>query len=129
MAICPPELRTGIVGACTPLLARQMTFFIGHLPSTEEVAVFNEMGITTRALHQPSGRARGHAMVTWSQVLAAGERPSPPRRRWQGHRADARPGVLRPIHRLFPRVKQRSCSTNRTGKTGTRKRVLDPMIS
>lgn len=44
-AICPLELRAGMVGACTPLLARQVTFLMGHLPSTEAVAVFNEMGI------------------------------------------------------------------------------------
>lgn len=44
-AICPLELRAGIVGACTPLLARQVAFLMGHLPSTEAVAVFNEMGI------------------------------------------------------------------------------------
>jgi len=44
-AICPLELRAGIIGACTPLLARQVTFLMGHLPSTEAVAVFKEMGI------------------------------------------------------------------------------------
>ena len=44
-AICPLELRAGIIGVCTPLLARQVTFLMGHLPSTETVAVFNEMGI------------------------------------------------------------------------------------
>ena len=44
-AICPLELRAGIIGVCTPLLARQATFLMGHLPSTETVAVFNELGI------------------------------------------------------------------------------------
>jgi hypothetical protein len=44
-AICPLELRAGIIGACTPLLARQVTFLMGHMPSTETVAVFNEMGV------------------------------------------------------------------------------------
>jgi hypothetical protein len=44
-AICPLELRAGVVGACTPLLARQVTFLMGHMPSTEAVAVFSEMGI------------------------------------------------------------------------------------
>jgi hypothetical protein len=44
-AICPLELRAGIIGACTPLLARQVTFLMGHMPSTETVSVFQEMGI------------------------------------------------------------------------------------
>lgn len=44
-AICPLELRVGMVGPCTPLLARQLTFLMGHMPSTEAVSVFTEMGI------------------------------------------------------------------------------------
>jgi len=44
-SICPMELRAGIIGACTPLLARQVTYLMGHLPSTETVAVFDEMGV------------------------------------------------------------------------------------
>lgn len=44
-AICPLELRAGMVGCCTPLLARQVAFLMGHMPSTEVVSVFEEMGI------------------------------------------------------------------------------------
>jgi len=43
-AICPLDLRAGIVGACTPLLARQILFLMGHMTSTETVAVFTELG-------------------------------------------------------------------------------------
>jgi hypothetical protein len=44
-AICPLELRAGIIGACTPLLARQVCFLMGQVTSTETAAVFTEMGI------------------------------------------------------------------------------------
>jgi hypothetical protein len=44
-AICPLELRAGVIGACTPLLARQISFLMGHVTSTETAAVFAEMGI------------------------------------------------------------------------------------
>ena len=44
-AICPLELRAGIIGACTPLLARQISFLMGHMTSTETASVFAEMGI------------------------------------------------------------------------------------
>lgn len=44
-AICPLELRAGIIGACTPLLARQVCFLMGQVTSTETAAVFTELGI------------------------------------------------------------------------------------
>lgn len=44
-AICALELRAGIIGACTPLLARQVSFLMGHLTSMETASVFVEMGI------------------------------------------------------------------------------------
>ncbi|HEY3353166.1 MAG TPA: hypothetical protein VGQ83_07970 [Polyangia bacterium] len=44
-SICPLELRAGIIGACTPLLARQVTFLMGHVTSAEAATVFTEMGV------------------------------------------------------------------------------------
>ena len=44
-AICPLELRAGIIGACTSMLARQVSFLMGHLTSAESAAVFGEMGL------------------------------------------------------------------------------------
>lgn len=44
--ICPLELRAGIVGGwCTPLLARQVGFLMGHMPSKSTAEVFDELGI------------------------------------------------------------------------------------
>jgi hypothetical protein len=44
-SICPLELRAGLIGACTPVLARQVTFLMGQVTSAEAAAVFTEMGI------------------------------------------------------------------------------------
>jgi hypothetical protein len=44
--ICPLELRAGIVGGwCTPLLARQVGFLMGHMTSKATAEVFDEFGI------------------------------------------------------------------------------------
>jgi len=44
--ICPLELRVGIVGGwCSPLLARQVGFLMGHMPSRTTTEVFIEFGI------------------------------------------------------------------------------------
>jgi len=44
--ICPLELRAGIVGGwCTPLLARQVGFLMGHMTSKATTEVFGEFGI------------------------------------------------------------------------------------
>jgi hypothetical protein len=44
--ICPLELRAGIVGGwCTPLLARQVGFLMGHMTSKATTEVFEEFGI------------------------------------------------------------------------------------
>jgi hypothetical protein len=44
-AVCALDLRAGMIGGCTPLLARQVSFLMGHLTSTETTSVFREMGI------------------------------------------------------------------------------------
>lgn len=44
-AVCPLDLRAGMIGACTPLVARQTSFLMGHMTSTETTSVFKEMGI------------------------------------------------------------------------------------
>lgn len=44
-AVCALDLRAGMIGACTPLLARQVSFLMGHMTSTETRSVFKEMGI------------------------------------------------------------------------------------
>lgn len=44
--ICPLELRAGIVGGwCTPLLARQVGFLMGHMTSKATTEVFGEFGV------------------------------------------------------------------------------------
>jgi hypothetical protein len=44
-ASCPLEMRAGIIGACTPVLARQVCFLMGQLISEESATVFKELGI------------------------------------------------------------------------------------
>jgi hypothetical protein len=46
-SICPLELRAGIIaGLHTPVLARQVTYLMGHLTSQESSEVFSELGIS-----------------------------------------------------------------------------------
>ncbi len=44
-AICPMEFRAGIVFGCTPVLARQVLFLMGHMTSDETAVAFDEMGV------------------------------------------------------------------------------------
>jgi hypothetical protein len=45
-AVCPLELRAGIIGGlCTPAMARMATYSMGHMPSVETEALFREFGI------------------------------------------------------------------------------------
>ena len=45
-SVCPLELRAGIVGGlCTPVLAREVTYSMGHMTSAETAALFREFGI------------------------------------------------------------------------------------
>ncbi|PJB37158.1 MAG: hypothetical protein CO108_21805 [Deltaproteobacteria bacterium CG_4_9_14_3_um_filter_63_12] len=45
-SVCALELRAGIVGGlCTPVLARQVTYAMGHLTSTETAGLFVELGV------------------------------------------------------------------------------------
>jgi hypothetical protein len=45
-AVCPLELRAGIVGgSCTPAMARMVTYSMGHMTSAESAALFREFGI------------------------------------------------------------------------------------
>jgi hypothetical protein len=44
--ICPLELRAGVIGGLyTPVLARQVTYLMGHMTSEETSQVFTELGI------------------------------------------------------------------------------------
>jgi hypothetical protein len=44
--LCPLELRAGIIGRVyTPVLARQVTYLMGHMTSAETSKVFTELGI------------------------------------------------------------------------------------
>lgn len=46
-SICPLELRTGIIsGLYTPVLARQVSYLMGHMTSQETSDVFVELGIS-----------------------------------------------------------------------------------
>lgn len=45
-AVCPLELRAGIVGGiCTPAMARMVAYAMGHMTSAETAALFREFGI------------------------------------------------------------------------------------
>lgn len=44
-SICALDLRAGIIGGCTPVLARQVCFLMGHMTSAETAAVFLELGV------------------------------------------------------------------------------------
>jgi len=44
-AVCALDLRAGMVGPCTALLTRQVSFLMGHMTSSETMSVFKEMGI------------------------------------------------------------------------------------
>jgi hypothetical protein len=45
-AVCALELRAGIVGGlCTPVLARQVSYTMGHMTSVETAALFGEFGV------------------------------------------------------------------------------------
>jgi hypothetical protein len=45
-AVCPLELRAGIVGGiCTPAMARMVTYTMGQMTSAEAAALFREFGI------------------------------------------------------------------------------------
>src|SRR5262245_17457573 len=45
-SLCPLELRAGIIGGLyTPVLARQVTYLMGHMTSDETSKVFTELGI------------------------------------------------------------------------------------
>ena len=45
--LCPLELRAGIIGGLyTPVLARQVTYLMGHMTSDEPSTVFTELGIS-----------------------------------------------------------------------------------
>lgn len=45
-SVCALDLRAGIVGGvCTPVLARQVSYAMGHMTSTETAALFVELGV------------------------------------------------------------------------------------
>ena len=45
-SICPLDLRAGIVGGlCTPVLARQVSYVMGHMTSAETAGLFKEFGV------------------------------------------------------------------------------------
>jgi len=43
--VCPLELRAGLVGDCTPVLARQTSYLMGLMPSADTAGVFVEMDV------------------------------------------------------------------------------------
>ena len=45
-SVCALDLRAGIIGGlCTPVLARQVSYAMGHMTSTETAALFVELGV------------------------------------------------------------------------------------
>lgn len=79
-AVCPLELRAGIVGGiCTPAMARMVTYCMGHMTSAESAALFREFGIegpsssTCDRIPKVVGEAWEAHRVEWEQALRAAE--------------------------------------------------------
>ena len=78
--ICPLELRAGIVGGwCTPLLARQVGFLMGHMTSKATTEVFGEFGIdgpsqsSCDRLPKILSTEWGKHRESWEEELRSGE--------------------------------------------------------
>ena len=77
-AICPLELRAGILGGLhTPVLARQICYLMGHLTSVETAGVFNEFEIQVRRAAHATVFPRSSAL-TGSRSGRSGKTPCAP---------------------------------------------------
>jgi hypothetical protein len=79
-AVCPLELRTGIVGGiCTPALARRVTYAMGLMTSAESAALFREFGIegpsssTCDRIPKVVDATWERHRVEWEEALRAAE--------------------------------------------------------
>ena len=79
-AICPLELRAGVVGGiCTPAMARMVTYSMGHMTSTESSALFREFGIegpsssTCDRIPKVIDQAWERHREEWEEALRAAE--------------------------------------------------------
>jgi hypothetical protein len=79
-AVCPLELRAGIVGGiCTPAMARMVTYSMGHMTSAESAALFREFGIegpsssTCDRIPKVVDEAWERHRVEWEEALRAQE--------------------------------------------------------
>jgi len=79
-AVCPLELRAGIVGGiCTPALARMVSYSMGHMTSGESAALFREFGIegpsssTCDRIPKVVSKAWESHRVEWEEALRAAE--------------------------------------------------------
>jgi hypothetical protein len=79
-AVCPLEMRAGIVGGvCTPAMARMVTYAMGHMTSAESAALFREFGIdgpsssTCDRIPKVISQAWEANRVVWEDELRAAE--------------------------------------------------------
>lgn len=75
-SVCALELRAGIVGtSCTPVLARQISYAMGHLTSVETAGLFAEFGVdgpsssTCDRVPKVVGQAWEDNRVEWEAAL------------------------------------------------------------
>lgn len=75
-SICPLELRAGIVGSlCTSVLARQVSYSMGHMTSVETTVLFKEFGVegpsssTCDRIPKVIGKAWERNRLRWEDTL------------------------------------------------------------
>lgn len=75
-SVCALDLRAGIVGGlCTPVLARQVSYAMGHMTSVETVELFKEFGVegpsssTCDRIPKVVGEAWEQNRVQWEATL------------------------------------------------------------
>lgn len=79
-AVCPLDLRAGIVGGCcTPAMARMVTYAMGHMTSAESAALFREFGIegpsssTCDRIPKVVDQAWERHRIKWEEALRGAE--------------------------------------------------------
>lgn len=79
-AVCPLDLRAGIVGGCcTPAMARMVTYAMGHMTSAESAALFREFGIEGPS-SSTCDRIPKVVDQAWERTASSGRRPCVARR-------------------------------------------------
>jgi hypothetical protein len=107
-AVCPLDLRAGIVGGCcTPAMARMVTYAMGQMTSAESAALLREFGIegpsssTCDRIPKVVDQAWERHRLEWEEELRGAEM-APYRAQAMQGADDARP--IGPLTRSVPYV-------------------------